>query len=350
MMLEWFVNLLKDRPTGSMGVAKYMEYCLYHPEFGYYTTRNPLGRNSDFLTAPETSQMFGEMIALCFQELWLRMGEPRVHIIEVGPGQGTLMQDFLRIIPMKFRQGIDLHLMDVSPVLMAEQKKRIQHPHTQWHDSLESALAACKGPTFIIANELFDAMPIQQLVKTEAGWKDRLVALSEDKARLIFIPEGDTIKEVCPLAQIYMEQMSSHVCEYGGMGLIIDYGYVGPALGDTLQAIHQHQYHDVLNDPGMADITAHVDFRALIAKAGESVVHGPTTQGDFLSELGIHLRAEMLKKTASLEQGEQIDRALYRLTDSSMMGELFKVMAITGPQTPRPLGFSKCLKALSLAS
>ncbi len=339
-MLHWLIPYIQER--GSISVYEYMELCLYHPEFGYYTTRNPLGGESDFLTAPETSQMFGEMIGVCLQDLWHRMGEPAVHLVEVGPGQGTLMQDLLRIVPQDFLGAMDLHLVDVSPVLMGEQQKRITHPNACWYKTLDEALKKCLGPTFIIANELYDALPIHQQVRTKDGWQERCVAVID--GALDFTPEGTTIKEHCPLAQTYMGLMSDHMAQYGGMALCIDYGYVGPAVGDTLQALRQHKFHDVLKDPGQADLTAHVDFGALMAAAKCVNVFGPVAQGRFLFELGIMLRAEGLKKNATFVQLQQIDRALHRLLDEGQMGELFKVMAITGEQTPMPAGFSSFLQ------
>jgi len=342
-MSNWMISYINAK--GSITVSEYMELCLYHPEFGYYTTRNPLGGESDFLTAPETSQMFGEMIGVCLQDLWHRMGEPAIHMVEIGPGQGTLMQDLLRIAPQGFRDVMKLHMVEVSPVLSGEQQKRINHPNACWYKTLDEALKECLGPTFIIANELFDALPIQQQVKTVDGWQERCVTVVD--GALVFTPEGTAIKENCPLAQAYMGLMSDHIAQYEGIALYIDYGYMGPAVGDTLQALRQHAFHDVLKDPGLADLTAHVDFGALMGFAKGVNVHGPTTQGRFLFELGILLRAEGLKKNASLEQSQQIDRALHRLLDASQMGELFKVMAITGNKTPIPVGFTSCLQAVS---
>lgn len=333
-MIDWIKPYIK----GSITVKEYMALCLYHPEHGYYTTRNPLGKNSDFLTAPECSQMFGEMIAICLIELWQRMDDTIIHLIEMGPGQGTLMHDLLRVFPASLKNKVQVHFVEISPVLIEEQKKRV--PNARWHDTIESALSHCKGSTYVVANELFDALPIEQTVLGQP----RKIRLSEDEQSLEFIPTSGPITETCTQALEIIQQISKHLSAYEGMALIIDYGYVGPAVGDTLQSIRDHSFHDVLKDPGLADVTAHVDFTALMNSSKGAVAHGPTTQGAYLSEIGIHLRSELLKKQASPAQMAQIDRAVHRLTDTSQMGELFKVLALTGPNTPQPIGFSQCLK------
>jgi NADH dehydrogenase [ubiquinone] 1 alpha subcomplex assembly factor 7 len=349
-MESWLIPYIRER--GSICIAEYVDHCLYHPEFGYYTNRNPLGTNSDFLTAPETSQMFGEMIGVCIVDLWQRMGSPEAHLLEMGPGQGTLMADLLRIAPEGFRDAIDVHMVDVSPVLREEQKQRVKHPRVQWYQDLEPALKACSGPTFIIANELFDAFCIEQHVQTEGGWQERRVTLGPDGKTFVFTPDhapDALIREYCPLAAIVMKQMAKHMVKYGGLTLAIDYGYMGPAFGDSLQGLRQHMFHDILKDPGSTDITAHVDFKVLLdaAVAAGAEVHGPTTQGCFLTELGILFRAEILKKNAMPSELTQIDHALHRLLDPTQMGELFKVMAVCGKDTPTPVGFSRCIQAVS---
>lgn len=364
---------LKERivEEGPLTIAQYMNLSLYHPEFGYYRNYNPIGQQGDFTTSPEISQMFGEIIGLCFMELWQRMDQPpEVHLIEFGPGQGTLMQDFLRAVRPEFKNVIDLHFVDISPILKQEQRNRIDHPRVTWHDDIEAAFASCqKSPVFIIANEFFDALPIHQYIMTKNGWSERLVTYTVETDRFAFttavlneetisglpLPktfnEGE-IFEICYGARYITQTMSQHICRQGGVGLIIDYGRVKSLPGDTLQAVRQHAYHDILVDPGTADLTAHVDFEALknIAKEQGALTMGPTNQGSFLSELGIDIRAAKLKLKATPEQEAEIDRALHRLTHPTLMGDLFKVMAVTAPQTPALCGFALCTPLTSSAA
>lgn len=342
--MDWLLPHFQK--NGMLSISEYMSLCLYDPEHGYYTTRNPLGINSDFLTAPETSQIFGELIALNLWELWQRMGAPEIHLIEMGPGQGTMMQDMMRVFPEEFKDKCCLHLVEVSPILKEEQKKRIEHSKIKWYPDLDSALLDSSGVTFVVANELFDALPIRQWARVADEWVERKVELLQNNV-MIFSPESETIKEDCPLAQDIIHKISNHLNAYEGMALIIDYGYVGGQQGDTLQAMRRHSYVDILKDPGVSDLTAHVNFKALSDAARNVYVYGPTTQGHFLDELGINIRADILKRNATPAEYAQIEKATFRLTDPSQMGELFKVLALTGQHTPSPLGFSKCLQTNS---
>ena len=366
---KYLIGRIKQE--GPLTIAQYMNLSLYHSEFGYYRTVNPIGHNGDFVTSPEISQMFGEIIGVCFMELWQRMGRPpNIHLIELGPGQGTLIQDFLRAISPEFKNAIDLHFVDVSPILKEEQRHRLEHPRITWHDDIEAAFVSCqKSPTLIIANEFFDALPIHQYIMTTYGWAERVIAYTEETNRFSYttnpltandceklaLPKNlkqGSIFEVCHGARYMTSVMAQHLCRQGGAGLVIDYGHIRSAAGDTLQAVRQHSYHDILVDPGTADLTAHVDFEALqnIARDQGATIYGPTTQGSFLSELGIDIRAGKIKQVASLEQITEIDRALHRLTHPTQMGNLFKVMAITAPQTPAPCGFALCTQSTSSAA
>lgn len=346
---------------GPLPLSQFMGLCLYHPEYGYYRNHNPLGQNGDFVTSPEISQMFGELIALCFMDVWQRMGAPtRIHAIELGPGRGTLMQDFLRTISPEFLKAIDLHLVDISPILKQEQRQRITHKQTTWHDDIETAFAACaQAPLFVIANEFFDALPIRQFVKKEQDWVERgitykdgayqMVELLTQDTRLPQLPSGATVNdiaEICEDARYITQLLTQQIALQGGMALFIDYGYTQSAYGDTLQAMRSHQYHDFLVDPGTADLTAHVDFKALKTIAEEQGAHvsGPTTQGHFLTELGIDIRAAQLKRNADSATQIMIDKTLHRLTHPEAMGELFKVLGISAPQTPSPCGFRTCIQ------
>lgn len=326
---------------GPITVERYMGLCLQH----YYATRDPLGQAGDFTTAPEISQMFGELIGLWMLEVWHARGRPAsCHLIELGPGRGTLMADLLRatrLLP-EFRAAASVHLIETSPALRERQRATLASSGmaVEWHDRLEDVPA---GPTFLVANEFFDALPVRQFVATERGWCERLVGLEED--RLIFglraEPEKDFESPVrlgdileWPAASLDVTKtLSRRLAHEGGAALIIDYGYWGPAFGDTLQALKAHAYVDPLAEPGEADLTTHVDFHKLArVAAGEGLrIHGIATQGDFLRTLGIEARASALKQRATPAQATAIDRALARLTERGpkAMGDLFKVLALT---------------------
>ena len=265
------------RDHGPISVARYMAEALGNPEHGYYRKQIPFGTAGDFVTAPEVSQMFGELIGLWCAEAWRLMGMPSpVKLVELGPGRGTLMKDALRVatyVP-DFQQALEPHLIETSPVLKAVQRAAVRGA---WHDRFEDVPP---GPLFVIANEFFDALPIQQFVKQSDGWHERMVGLS-DTGDFIFttdprppsarapIPESlkglgaGAMVEICPDGLALAQTLADRVCRDGGVVLIIDYGHVQSAPGETLQAVKRHSYHPVLSDPGDADVTAHVDFAAL---------------------------------------------------------------------------------------
>lgn len=342
---------------GPISIAHYMAEALGHPRHGYYMGRDPLGRAGDFTTAPEVSQMFGELIGLWLVDLWQRSGSPApIKLIELGPGRGTLMSDVLRSLKLapSLAQSVSVHFVETSPTLREQQKKRV--PHAHWHDRLEDVE---DGFAFILANEFFDALPIQQFVKTNTGWRERLVDWDEESACFHsfineigvdytpFIP--NTLKdapmgsffELSPASLNVMRVLSARLANQGGAALIIDYGHSMHGLGDTLQAVKAHQYHDPFDTPGDADLTAHVDFAALVETAMVQPLRsfGPTTQGAFLQALGIEARASALKAKATPTQAKDIEAALYRLTHKDEMGELFKVLALTHPKIAMPAGF-----------
>ncbi len=336
--------------TGPIGVAEYMRIALTDPEHGYYMRKDPFGAAGDFVTAPEISQMFGEMMGLFFVQAWEDRGRPaRFHFAEIGPGRGTLMADMLRAAKLRpeFLAAAEVSLIEESPALRAIQEKTLSGAGVRWVSGFEELSGA---PLFHAANEFLDALPANQFVKSKLGWHARMVAKKEDElvfalseecepdsfapASLRGAPEG-SIWEIGTEAIAAMRTIAGKIAEHGGVALIVDYGYSGPFLGDTFQAVKAHRYADPLAEPGEADLTFHVDFTALTEAAQEAGAHvyGPVTQGAFLSELGIGLRAERLKR-ANPERANEIDAALHRLARKDQMGALFKAMAICNPSLP----------------
>ena len=334
--------------TGPMPVAQWMARALGDPQHGYYVTRDPLGAAGDFTTAPEISQMFGELIGLWAADLWLRAGSPRVRLVELGPGRGTLMADFWRATAKVpgFHEAASLHLVETSPILRAAQARLL--PHAVWHDRL--AQVPDDLPLLVIANEFFDALPVRQLQRTEAGWRERMV--THDGTRFVAGPGAlpldalvppaladapvGAVWETSPAATAIAAEIGARLVATGGAALFIDYGHSGPATGDTLQAVRAHGYADPFADPGEVDLTAHVDFAALAAAAA-TTAHGPVGQGDFLLALGLAQRAEALKARADTRGRAHIEAATARLTVT--MGALFKALALTGRDWPTPAGF-----------
>jgi len=341
---------------GPIAVADYMALALGHPVFGYYMTRDPLGAAGDFVTAPEISQMFGELIGLWCADQWQQIGTPeRVVLAELGPGRGTLMADALRAVTRAlpaFANAADIHLVETSPALRAAQARALGG-RARWHDTVATLP---EGPILLIANEFFDALPVRQFVRTPRGWCERCVrldgerlqfALAPDPAPLPAVPDAfvhaatGAVMELSPARESVAADIAHRIAARNGAALIIDYGHHISAPGDTLQALKAHQYCDPLAEPGEADVTAHVDFAAL-ARACEGAgarVHGPVTQGEFLKGLGILERAARLKRGAAPQAAQDVDRALHRLTSGDEMGDLFKAMAITSPQAHTPAGF-----------
>ena len=348
------------RTQGPLTVAEFMAEAVGHPEYGYYATRDPLGRRGDFTTAPEISQVFGELIGLWCVDLWDRAGRPTPFVLaELGPGRGTLMADALRaarIVP-EFVTALRLHLVETSPVLRQAQHRVLKAFGPVWHDSIASLP---HGPCLLVANEFLDALPIRQLVKTETGWHEKLIGLSAEADSLAFalspgpapsaalVPaelqaaRPGSVCEISPASLAVADTIARRVVAEGGAALIIDYGHVKRGCGDTLQAVRRHQRHDPLDDPGEADLTAHVDFAALaeIAAADGATIWGPVTQGHFLQGLGIAARVERLLAGATPGQAADIGTACRRLIDPAEMGTLFKVLCIAGPTMPAPAGFT----------
>jgi NADH dehydrogenase [ubiquinone] 1 alpha subcomplex assembly factor 7 len=342
MVSAFALRLARETP---MPVAHWMARVLGDPRHGYYITRDPLGAAGDFTTAPEISQMFGELIGAWMADLWLRSGSPQARLVELGPGRGTLMADLLRAVRSTGLADLPVHFVETSPVLRGAQAARV--PHAHWHDALTDVPDDL--PLLLVANEFFDALPVRQFVRLPEGWRERMVvhdgtrfvaaagAISVDALvppALWNAPAG-SICEASPASTAMAAEIGARLIASGGAALITDYGYVGPALGDTLQALRHHQFADPFDTPGEADLTAHVDFAALAA-AGGARAWGPVGQGAFLGALGIDARAAALKARAA--DPSAIDAARTRLTET--MGTLFKALALTGPGWPQPAGFA----------
>lgn len=343
---------------GPLSVADYMARCLLDPEFGYYRTQPAFGTKGDFTTAPEISQMFGEILGAWIFHQWQAMGAPEPwHLIECGPGRGTLMADMLRTLATlsgKYHVSLTaLHitLVEASPALRDEQKATLHafdRPLT-W----QSEPALPDAPFLLIANEFLDALPVAQYQWIGGCWRTRAVTCQGDA--LTFTPdepatpphapatpaEGD-LYEHCPQAHALMAQLAARLRRQPGSALFLDYGYASYEHGDTLQAVRRHAYADPLAEPGLADLTAHVDFARLrdTARHAGAATFGPATQGDFLLRLGLRERAEQLVRATPSRRAET-HAALNRLVAPEEMGTLFKALCLQSPNLPAPPGFSE---------
>ena len=350
------------KSSGPMPVWRYMELCLTHPQHGYYVARDPLGREGDFTTSPEVSQMFGELLGLWTASVWKAIDSPSVlRLIELGPGRGTMMADALRalrVLPPLY-QSLSVHLVEINPVLRNKQKSTLAGVRNiAWHQRLDDVP---DGPSVILANEYFDVLPIHQVVKRETGWHERVVEI-DGNGLLVFGTAAEPtprfeallppLVRAAPVGAVFewrpdaeIMRIATRVRDQGGAALIIDYGHLRSDVGDTFQAIARHSFTDPLKNPGQADITAHVDFQAL-ARAAEDLgaeVHGPVPQGDFLKRLGIETRAVTLMAKTTPEISEDISGALKRLIGGGRggMGSMFKVLAISEPHVAALAGFDE---------
>ena len=350
---------------GPMPLEHFMAHALGDPAQGYYMTRDPLGAAGDFITAPEISQMFGELLGLWAAESWAQMGAPQVvHLVELGPGRGTLMADTLRAakVAPKFLAAIDVHLVETSPVLRDSQRRLLEGTgvNVAWHETLSDLP---NGPLIVVANEFFDALPVRHYVRMPTGWHERMVGLGADNALVFGVaaqsepsivteaPQG-AVLEVAAVGHRTMQELSARIAAQGGAALVIDYGYAQSRVGETLQALKAHKAVEPLAEPGEADLTTHVDFSALARAAHRAGLQafGPVGQGEFLHRLGIEARATSLKRRATPEQAAAIDLALARLTRRSPepgagaepapgMGSLFKVLCVAPQSLGVPAGF-----------
>ena len=336
-----------------MPVADYMAACLYDPAHGYYTTRVPFGAAGDFVTAPEISQMFGEMVAVWAVAAWDAIGRPaRFALVECGPGRGTLMKDLLRATARMtaFRAAMEVHLVEISAALAAVQRDTLTGAPVSWHTDLDGVPAI---PAIVIANEFFDALPVRQAVRAADGWHERTVAVDASGALAFAVapaPLTDlpaTLPAVAPRSAIQEWRCPEPAAAVarraaaGGAALVIDYGHVRSAPGDTFQAVRDHRFADPLAAPGLADLTAHVDFEALARTARDAGarVHGPLGQGAFLKRMGIEARAAALQ--AKAPRPDSIAHDLRRLTGTgpAEMGVLFKAIAFSAPELDQLPGF-----------
>ncbi len=334
--------------TGPITLADYMSEALLHPTHGYYSTRDPLGTAGDFTTAPEISQMFGELIGLSLAQSWLDQGAPPAFTLaELGPGRGTLMADILRAtagVP-GFHNAMQIALVEASSTLRAIQSTTLQAYAPQW---LDGAHALPEQPLYLVANEFFDALPVHQYQRDGDRWRERMVGADGDRLHMGLGPATpqpalahrledtakDDIVEVCPSASPIINTISTRIRDHGGAALIVDYGD-WRSLGDTLQAIKDHKATDPLAAPGTADLTTHVDFEAL-TQAARCPFTRITPQGVFLERLGITQRAQALAQTLRDAPLEAHVAAHRRLTHPAEMGNLFKVLGLypTGATPP----------------
>lgn len=342
--------LARIAQNGPITVADYMTECLLHPQFGYYATRDPLGAAGDFITAPEISQMFGELIGLALAQAWMDQGKPTPFTLaEAGPGRGTLMADILRAtrsVP-GFTESAQIVLIEASPVLQEIQRVTLGDHKPEWIATVD---ALPEAPLFFVANEFFDALPIRQFIRDGQFWRERCIG-SVDGAlqfglgaplpradldhRLDDTKDGDLV-EICPTASIVMLQIGQRIESHGGAGLIIDYGD-WRSQGDTLQSVQNHAFTAPLENPGQVDLTAHVDFETLCLSSPCAYTR-LTPQGVFLERLGITARAEALSKTGDETARKDLLIAHHRLTHASEMGNLFKTLGLYQTNGPPPPG------------
>lgn len=344
---------------GPMPVHDYMQHCLTHPTYGYYTAQQPFGTDGDFITAPEITSLFGELLGVWALLQWQQMGQPNAwQFMECGPGRGLLMRDALRAMQRLCSdclQTMQLCLVEVSPLLRMQQKEALSSYDItlNWQSS---PMPLSPLPTIMLANEYLDALPIRQYVLTEQGWCERCVDLAEDAQDFCFVagraatppfrlPEatiGDVV-EYCPEAHALMQHCALHAASHPFYALCIDYGYGNHGWGESLQAVRRHQPCDALEQPGLCDLTAHVDFARLADTASlhGAAIHGPISQSVFLQRLGIRERTEQLCEMATPRQKQLLRASTHRLIAPEEMGQLFQVMAISSSSLPPPAGFER---------
>jgi len=355
------------RETGPMSVAEYMTLCLLDPVDGYYPTRDPLGSEGDFITAPEISQMFGECLGLWVVQSWIDLGCPALfNLVELGPGRGVMMADILKAVALepKCLKAAQIILVEASAALQAVQAKTLGMSGAQvsWADRLEDVDDA---PCLILGNEFLDCLPIRQFVCTDPfagdkGWSERSVGVSDGQLRFETdgqsAPESltttfpgthgearkDDLLEICPANAQLVDHLKQRFAATSGRALFIDYGPETTEFGDTLQALKRHEKVGVFSAPGDTDLTARVDFEGLKAMAGAAGLstHGPTAQRTYLSKLGVEVRAMALLR-GNPDARPKLLRQLHRLLDEDEMGLLFKAICLSAPDLPAPLGFSE---------
>jgi NADH dehydrogenase [ubiquinone] 1 alpha subcomplex assembly factor 7 len=337
---------------GPLPLPLYMAMCLTDPQHGYYTTREPIGAAGDFVTAPEVSQMFGELIGVWTALAWQALGSPaRLILAEAGPGRGTLMADLLRAagrVP-GFSDAVEIHLIEASPALRARQRDLLSPlaPRLCWHEAL-GGLPDAGAPLILIGNEFLDALPMRQFVKAGAVWRERAIGLGQD-GNLAFVAgasvadpawlpadadrrEDGTIFEIAPAREAFVSELAGRIVRHGGAALLIDYGHAKSGFGDTFQAMRNHAFADPLAEPGKADLTSHVDFERTAAAARNAGCETSPVleQGEFLLRMGLKERAETLARAAAAKGNDPqpILAQATRLAAPEEMGRLFKALAI----------------------
>ena len=362
---EYLVELI--RQGGPLTMDRYMSLCLGHPEFGYYMSRDPFGRGGDFTTAPEVSQIFGELIGIWCVSTWQTMKVPDpFHLIELGPGRGTLMADLLRagkVMP-GFLDAVQVHLIETSPVLKAVQEETLAKSGLaiNWHSDTGTVP---DGPAIIVGNEFFDALPVQQIERREDGWHERVIGvddndkltigLASDRLPEAAVPawlaeaEAGEIAELAPVRADYANRLAERTANSGGALLFIDYGHLRSGAGDTIQAVKGHKPVDILSEPGECDLTAHVDFAALgeVFERCGLTTYGPVSQSQFLAGMGIAERVEMLSKRGDARQRMKISDGARRLVAGTEMGHLFKAIVATDKAMATPAPFAQMEGAAS---
>lgn len=348
------------RDNGPMDFGRYMGLCLGHPVHGYYMTHDPFGAAGDFTTAPEISQLFGELIGAWIADLWVKNGRySPFRIVEFGPGRGSLMADLMRVtrsVP-GFHDAVHIHLIEMSPVLRDKQKDALGSYRVTWHDDLDSVPE--DGQIMILGNEFLDALPVRRLIYKREGWAEEVVGLDPkgdftfglrpaDPALVAYLPrmliypqEYDRI-EISPVLNQNLKCTYNRMQKQNGIALFLDYGYPQSSYGDTVQAVQKHHPVSLFHEPGRSDITAHVNFETVGTLAMESglTIHGPARQGDFLNRLGIHDRMAVLHRNATDRQKIDLQNSINRLVSYDQMGRLFKVMAITADPMLTVEGFA----------
>ncbi len=336
-MIEFIKELIIA--NGPMPIDCYMALCLGHPKFGYYMSRDPFGAAGDFTTAPEISQVFGELIGIWCVAAWEAIGQPSPFIlVELGPGRGTLMADLLRATARMeaFHSALHVHLVEMSPALRMLQREKLSE-HIQWHETVDTLP---QEPMIFVANEFFDALPIRQILNREGRSFERCVgvedgALASQIRPMPTVPfEADALHELSLISQTVAGRLGARMAALGGAGIVIDYGYLKSSVGDTLQALKGHKPCGILEFPGTSDLTAHVDFEAL-SKAfvvGGAAALPPLTQGAFLSAMGIEQRLTTLCATLQGKLRADFIAGGKRLVGEHEMGQLFKVLCVAQPQ------------------
>ncbi len=335
------------RRDGAISVAAYMDAVAT----AYYAQGDVFGARGDFITAPEISQTFGELIGLWCAVVWQNMGAPAsFRLVECGPGRGTLMADLLRAAARVpgFAKAADIHLVERSLALRARQRDTLKTQNIAWHDDIATVPP---GPVILVANEFLDALPIRQFEMTDSGWMERFVTVDETGTLRFTLKAGTpgaasgveagAVLETSPAITDFVSTLAARIASNGGAALLIDYGHEKTALGETLQAVKKHRPCGVFETPGEADLTAHVDFAAVAAAAAGLKVYGPVAQGTWLARLGIKLRGLQLSKGKPPAAVETIAAGVRRLTAADAMGALFKVIALAHPSLATPDGFQQ---------